>query len=995
MASHRTRVGLHARNSVHFTEYDYELVRLARIETMKMMSQTDISVYDRLRRENPKIEFIVRLYDDRLRHDSRPSPADFVAKMVPIINGLKRFVRKFEIHNEPNHVDGIEGWGSSDQHARSFLNWYMQVLPALKQAVPWAKFGFPGLALNQPHRDLEWLEICRDAIRASDWLGCHCYWQYGNMMKDEWGLRFKLYNERFPNFKIEITEFGDSTPNRPREDIARQYVQYYQELNKYPYLGSASAFIASSPDPTWSLFVWMKEGGEMMPVVRAIGNMKRRAVEVVEQPTTTVTKPPTTGRSFPQTGKTVRGSFLEFFDQYGLDICGYPITEQIEEAGLPAQYFQRLALEEYQPGKVRLKLVGTEAWRSREQLEALKARLESIQKHPSAAGSIKPVIQDITDELPKHASEQYPSRSLSDINQIVIHHTGTSPTITPQRLAEYQVQRLKKPGITYHFIVAADGTLYQTNRLETVSDHAFARNQGSVGVCFPGNFTNAIPTTAQLEAGGQLCAWLLSHLRLSTDSIVGLGEFVNTQSPGKQWLRGERWKDKLLAEVESAIEAVGEDQSVLIASLREQIEALEDEIERLTREGSEVEPSTTPIESVVDRLSNTTVTLQAQLNVLQGERAKLEALEQASDKEQAALITSLRTRIKNLQEEKDQLQADMEAALKAKGDQQSKLIASLRSQINSLQSEIRRLQELSPTQPTTPVVVGPGAGVTAPPLQNMVDKLPTHNTKRYGNRPRSDIQTLVVHHSAVPPTVGPKRIAEYHVNSLDWPGVGYHFLVGDDGVIYQGNEVTTVSFHAAKVNPRGVGICFLGNFSKDVPPSAQLQSGAHLVAWLMQELDLELDMVKGHQEFMATACPGNQWLSGKKWKQMLRQQVLNVQQGGTQAGLSLGPAPGAKPIYHYMLFWHHGDSWAKRDWENAQDYIAEFQPTVGFSSQDAAQAQYVTIIGGPLGVPQNVENWLVSQGCRIDRIAGANEAATKQMLTHLINSGKRFRSFDE
>jgi hypothetical protein len=284
MAKHRTRVGLHARNAVHFTEHDYQLMRRAKIETLKMMSFTDINVYQRLRQENPNIQFIVRLYDERITRDSRPSPAAFVSRMAPIIRRLRPYTVSFEIHNEPNHVTGLEGWGPSDDNARAFQAWYLQVLSQMKKACPWAEFGFPGLALNHPHRDLAWLDICRNAILASDWLGCHCYWQYGNMLSAQWGLRFQLYSQRFPEKRIEITEFGNSTPNLPRQEIANQYVRYYQELNKYPYLGSASSFIASSPDPTWAGFVWMKEGGEMQPVVESVGNMERKPEEVAPWP---------------------------------------------------------------------------------------------------------------------------------------------------------------------------------------------------------------------------------------------------------------------------------------------------------------------------------------------------------------------------------------------------------------------------------------------------------------------------------------------------------------------------------------------------------------------------------------------------------------------------------------------------------------------------------------------------------------------------------------
>lgn len=893
MAKHRTRVGLHARNDVRFTEHDYVLIRQARIETLKTMSHTDVSVYQRLRSENPNLEFIVRLYDPDLRANQRPGPAQFVAKMSPIINRLKPYAVKFEIHNEPNHQEGIEGWGSSDDNARSFREWYRQVLALLRQAHPWAKFGFPGLAPH--HRDLPWLDICQDVIRESDWLGCHPYWQYNNMMKDAWGLRFKLYHERFPDKRIEITEFGNSTdPNQmPREEIARQYVRYYQELNKYPYLGSASAFIASSPDPTWIRFVWMKEGGEMLPVVHAIANMERKPATVVVPPKPKPKPKPSKPkeRFFPETKKTVRGKFLEFFETYGLDLCGYPITEQFQEYGLPSQYFQRLALEETQKGKIRLKLVGSEVWQARKKIAELEAQVQLLSQKPPASGAARPPIQDITDDLPKHPNpnKRYATRALTDISRIIIHHTATAPSITPQRLAQYQVNKLDKPGIVYHFVVAADGTIYQTNRLETVAEHAYRYSPESIGIVFPGNFTNAIPTAAQLEAGGQLCAWLLTSLRLSTDQIVGLSELIKTQSPGRQWLRGKKWKDKLLEQVNAALENVTEDQTALIASLRAQIAALQEEIERLKEA------------------------------------------------------------------------APPPGALPAPG----------------------------PTPAPGP------ARVPKPAIQDVVDKLPKHPHKRYPKRALDRIQTLVVHHSAVPPSVGLKRIARYHIDKHGWAGIGYHFVIAEDGVIYQTNRLETLSNQVYKHNTTSIGVCLLGSFMGKIPPPSQLQATARLVAWLLQELDLDLDDVKGHQEMPnnKTACPGNEWRKGRKWKKLLRQEVTRIQEEA-QKPEATQPA-GDKALYHYMLFWKRNGDWAKQDWLNAQDYIGRFAPAVGFRPDEAVQAEYVTIVGGPLGVSQEVEDWLKANGCKVDRLAGRNEADTKRMLDELAAQGRRFRSFNE
>jgi hypothetical protein len=367
-------------------------------------------------------------------------------------------------------------------------------------------------------------------------------------------------------------------------------------------------------------------------------------------------------------------------------------------------------------------------------------------------------------------------------------------------------------------------------------------------------------------------------LRLSTSAIVGISEFADTQSPGKQWLTGARWKDKLLEEVKNALKASGSDQAALISSLQDRV--------------------------------------------------------------------------------------------------------------RSLSTEVHSFGLESVPQPS-----GSGTGaVSQPPIKDLIDTLPHHSTKKYKTRSLDAIEYLVIHHSAVPPTVGPQRIAQYHITRQDWPGIGYHFLVGADGTLYQGNALETVSHHAANMNTASVGICFLGSFMKEVPPQAQIQTGAHLTAWLMQELGIPLDKVRGHKEFMDTACPGTQWLTGEKWKEILFQEIAAVPEKAKAP--SLPPPSEEKPLYHYMLFWARGDQWAEADWMNARNYIRTFRPTTGFSADDAALARFVTIVGGPLGIPRSTEDRLKQAGCRVDRIAGRDEAETKQILDHLVQQGKRFQSFD-
>ncbi len=701
------RIGVHARNDYKFTEQDYELVREAKIETIKIMSFTEDRVFERLRKENPELQFIVRLYK-KMGVGVHPSPQEFASEFVPRMKELRLFTTKFEVHNEPNHPHRYEGWGQEDSYAHDFNQWFLQVYSLLKSACEWAELGFPGLAV--PHRDLEWLDICRPAIEKADWLGAHCYWQTppeqpNNHLVDKWGLRFKDYHSQFPTKTLEITEFGNSNGQSglplSEKERSRQYVEYYQELFKYPYIGSASAFIASSPDESWERegFVWIKRDGTKLPVIAAVGDIPRpRLVPVVVLPTygvkyvshavprsvqagqrgrATITlqnsglktwqakgknmvrlgyhwftpdgqpvavaedirtalptnvateqkvkleqvefsapltegqyvlqwdlveegitwfsnaganplqteikvepAPPPTEMYFEMTDKTVGSPFLEFFQRYGLDICGYPITEAVPESGLLSQYFQRIALEEHEPGKVRLKLVGAEVLTSRTVIEELEEQVEGwndkverlqeslkvleeeletlVHKPPSPSSSTvtppttsRPKVEDITDSLLKHPTNRYETRSLDTIKYLVIHHSGAPASVGPERIASYQVEKQDWPGIGYHFVLTADGTIYQTNALETICYHAQEVSNTGVGLCLTGNFTDELPTAAQLDSVGHLCAYLLQELKLPNDSIKGHKDFVATQCPGRQWDSDQVWRDLFFQRLET------------------------------------------------------------------------------------------------------------------------------------------------------------------------------------------------------------------------------------------------------------------------------------------------------------------------------------------------------------------------------------------------------------------------------------------------------------
>lgn len=140
---------------------------------------------------------------------------------------------------------------------------------------------------------------------------------------------------------------------------------------------------------------------------------------------------------------------------------------------------------------------------------------------------------------------------------------------------------------------------------------------------------------------------------------------------------------------------------------------------------------------------------------------------------------------------------------------------------------------------------------------DVVDTLPSHKTKRYRERPLSDISMVVVHHSATS-SGSPEAFARYHVESNQWPGIGYHYVIARDGMVYKTNAASIVSYHAGNANGRSLGVCLVGNFDQETPGEAQIEALVELLKGLMQAFGISADRVVGHREVPGTrkSCPG-------------------------------------------------------------------------------------------------------------------------------------------
>lgn len=146
-------------------------------------------------------------------------------------------------------------------------------------------------------------------------------------------------------------------------------------------------------------------------------------------------------------------------------------------------------------------------------------------------------------------------------------------------------------------------------------------------------------------------------------------------------------------------------------------------------------------------------------------------------------------------------------------------------------------------------------------INNIIDDLPNHPTKTYSTRDLSQINKIVVHHTAGTFSHDAFDINRWHTSpesegGRDWPRIGYHFFIDKLGTIFQVNHLNTRSYHTIDNNTSGLAIALEGSFDKENLGNAQRQSLTKLISYLRNNLPQNLQ-VYGHGELQSNKpdCP--------------------------------------------------------------------------------------------------------------------------------------------
>lgn len=118
-----------------------------------------------------------------------------------------------------------------------------------------------------------------------------------------------------------------------------------------------------------------------------------------------------------------------------------------------------------------------------------------------------------------------------------------------------------------------------------------------------------------------------------------------------------------------------------------------------------------------------------------------------------------------------------------------------------------------------------------------------------------------------------KNIQYYHMNTNKWSDIAYHFLIADDGIIYEGRSIQYAGAHCVGRNSDSIGIALLGTFNSVNISKAQERSLTKLLGWLTDtRFNIPTDNIKGHRDYNSTDCPGSQLYS---YLEPIRNDVIN------------------------------------------------------------------------------------------------------------------------
>jgi N-acetylmuramoyl-L-alanine amidase len=162
------------------------------------------------------------------------------------------------------------------------------------------------------------------------------------------------------------------------------------------------------------------------------------------------------------------------------------------------------------------------------------------------------------------------------------------------------------------------------------------------------------------------------------------------------------------------------------------------------------------------------------------------------------------------------------------------------------------------TRPVQPEAIA-GAGYVLVPRRAW-----TSEPVKQNRNPMGTVTRITVHHTGehgnwadLPDIEIVQRIERYHRNEKEWAAIGYHFLVGKDGKVYEGRPAQFQGAHTSTQNENNLGISVIGDFMRQPPSGRQLSALKAILDDKRAAYGVSRKRCYGHRDLHASQCPGD------------------------------------------------------------------------------------------------------------------------------------------
>ncbi|KAI8782196.1 peptidoglycan recognition protein long form splice form 1 [Biomphalaria glabrata] len=132
--------------------------------------------------------------------------------------------------------------------------------------------------------------------------------------------------------------------------------------------------------------------------------------------------------------------------------------------------------------------------------------------------------------------------------------------------------------------------------------------------------------------------------------------------------------------------------------------------------------------------------------------------------------------------------------------------------------------------------------------------------------PKQPVPYVFIHHSAGAECFNKSACSkvvrgyqDFHMDGRGWDDIGYSFVVGGDGTVFEGRGWDRIGAHTLGFNSVGLGFCLSGDFTDHLPPKIQMDTVKMLIKCGVDLGKIDSNYtLRGHRDMKpSTACPGD------------------------------------------------------------------------------------------------------------------------------------------